>query len=69
MRRGNVVALSLMADFIPWLSLLATGVMLHMAIGRTAVLSAALLISGAIVARYGTLQNKPLIAAYDEPGF
>jgi hypothetical protein len=67
MRLGNVVALSLMADFIPWLSLLSTGLILHIAIGRNTVFSAALLISGAMVARYGTLQKKALVEPYDEP--
>jgi drug/metabolite transporter (DMT)-like permease len=68
MRRGNVVVLSLFADLIPWLSLVSTSLMLHIAIGRTAVFSAVLLVSGAMIARYGTLQKDPLVAAYEEPG-
>jgi drug/metabolite transporter (DMT)-like permease len=68
MRRGNMVVLSLFADVIPWLSLISSNVMLHIAIGRAAVFSAVLLVAGAILARYGTLQKKPVVAAYEEPG-
>jgi drug/metabolite transporter (DMT)-like permease len=68
MRQGNVVVLSLFADLIPWLSLAATNLMLHIDIGRNAVFSAGVLVLGATLARYGTLQKMPLFAAYDELG-
>jgi drug/metabolite transporter (DMT)-like permease len=68
MRQGNVVVLSLLADLIPWLSLGFTSLMLHVGIGRNAVLSAVFLVLGAMIARYGTSQNLPPVAAYDEPG-
>jgi len=68
MRKGNVVVLSLLADLIPWLALVTTSLMLHVAIGRKAVSSAVLLVLGAMMARYGTLQNDPVPAAYEEPG-
>lgn len=69
MQRGNVVMLSLFADLIPWLSLLSASLMLHVAIGHRALFSAVVLVSGAMIARYGTLQKTPLVAAYEEPGF
>jgi drug/metabolite transporter (DMT)-like permease len=68
MRQGNVVVLSLMADFIPWLSLVSANLMLHVAIGGGVMVSAVVLVMGAMIARYGTLQPRPLVAAYEEPG-
>ncbi|HWZ52334.1 MAG TPA: hypothetical protein VNW54_12810 [Granulicella sp.] len=68
MRQGNVVVLSLFADLIPWLSLGATNLMLHIDLGRNAVFSAGVLVLGATLARYGTLQKMPVLAAYEEPG-
>ena len=68
MRQGNVVVLSLFADLIPWLSLAATSLMLHIAIGRNAVFSAGVLVLGATLARYGTLQKTPALAVYEEVG-
>jgi len=67
MRKGNVVALSLIADLIPWLSLASTSVMLHIAIGSKAAVSAVFLVMGAMVARYGTQQKNFVVAAYEEP--
>ena len=54
MRLGNVVVISLFADFIPWLSLLVAHVLLTIKIGRPTVLSALMLVVGAIATRYGT---------------
>lgn len=68
MRQGNVVILSLLADLIPWLSLVSANLMLHIAIGRGAVFSAVLLVSGAIIARYGTMQKELVVPAYEELG-
>jgi drug/metabolite transporter (DMT)-like permease len=67
MRKGNIVLLSLFADLIPWLSLASTSLMLHISIGSKAVASAVVLVIGAMIARYGTLRKKPLLAAYEEP--
>jgi drug/metabolite transporter (DMT)-like permease len=68
MRKGNIVVLSLLADLIPWISLVSASLMLHVAIGRTVVFSAVVLVLGAMTARYGTLQKRPAVAAYEEPG-
>jgi drug/metabolite transporter (DMT)-like permease len=69
MQKGNIVALSLLADLIPWISLVSASLMLHIAIGRTVVFSAVVLVLGAMIARYGTLQKRAVVAAYEEPGF
>lgn len=56
-RKGNLVTLSLAADFIPWLSLLATAALLGVDIqGHTAV-SAFILVTGAVTARLGTIPS------------
>ena len=47
--------LSLCADFIPWLSLAAANIMIGADIGLTTVVSAILLVFGAMITRYGTL--------------
>jgi drug/metabolite transporter (DMT)-like permease len=71
MRRGNVVLLSLFADFTLWLSLIAAHFILGIAIGQKTILSAICLVIGAITTRYSTLaktqkqkitQNPPTIA-------
>lgn len=59
MRQGNVVALSLCADFIPWLSLTAAWVLLDTRITTTTIISAVTLVAGAILTRYGTLRKRP----------
>lgn len=68
MREGNVVVLSLFADLTPWLSLASASLMLHIAIGSKAVFSAVVLVLGAMIVRYGTLQARPVVAAFEEPG-
>lgn len=68
MRKGSVVVLSLLADLIPWLSLVSASLMLHVTIGHEAVLSAVVLVAGAMIVRYGTLQKIPVAVAYDQPG-
>jgi drug/metabolite transporter (DMT)-like permease len=55
MRKGNVVILSLFADFIPWLSLIFAALILKVEIGPKTILSAILLVLGAMITRYGTL--------------
>ncbi len=55
MRRGNVVVLSLFADFIPWISLAAAHILLGVEVGVSTVISAVALVCGAMVTRYGTL--------------
>ncbi len=68
MRQGNVVVLSLLADLIPWFSLAVTNLMLRIDIGRNAVFSAGVLVLGATLARYGTLQKAPVLGVYEEVG-
>lgn len=58
MRKGNIVFLSLCADFLPWLSLALAWVLLDAEIGMKTVLSGILLVAGAIMTRYGTLAKK-----------
>jgi drug/metabolite transporter (DMT)-like permease len=57
-RRGSVVTLSLLADFIPWLSLAVTSFLLSVPIGLSTKISAGVLVVGALVARLGTLERK-----------
>lgn len=57
MRQGNIVLLSLGADFIPFMSLAATSLLIGVDItGRTVVATAALVI-GAMLVRYSTLRR------------
>jgi drug/metabolite transporter (DMT)-like permease len=67
MRHGNVVALSLCADFIPWLSLLAAHLMLGVSIENKTAFSAILLVIGATITRYGTLKKKFIIDKNELP--
>jgi len=60
-RYGSIVVLSLMSDFIPWLSLLTASLLLGVDIGQKTVISAISLVTGAIITRYGTLLKKPKI--------
>jgi drug/metabolite transporter (DMT)-like permease len=62
-RRGNIVILSLGADFIPWLSLFTFSVMFHTEIETRTVLAAVLLVAGAMITRYGTLPKRARFAA------
>lgn len=57
-RHGSIVILSLMSDFIPWLSLITTNLLLSIAIGPKTVISVITLVAGAIITRYGTLAKK-----------
>lgn len=59
MRKGNIVVLSLGADFIPWLSLLAMQVLLNINIEHKTMISALLLVAGAIMVRYGATLTTP----------
>lgn len=56
MRKGSVVVLSLAADLIPWISLCAAWIILDVDIGYKTVISAAFLVLGATITRYGTLR-------------
>ncbi len=56
-RLGNIVVVSLCADFIPWLSLAAAAILLGVPLSLRTVCTAALLVIGAILTRYGTLQG------------
>jgi len=68
MSAGNVVLLSLLADLIPWLSLITASVMLHVSIPAKAVVAAVVLVAGAMAIRMGTTQ-RPTPAAFEEPAF
>ena len=57
-RRGNVVTLSLLADFIPWLSLAATSILLGVSIELITKVSAFILVFGALTTRIGTLERE-----------
>lgn len=61
MRKGNVVILSLFADFIPWISLFTATFVLDITLSSSTLLSAALLVLGGMITRYGTLNipNQP----------
>jgi len=52
---GNIVALSLCADFIPWLSLISAHFILQTEITTTTMIAAFTLVVGAMITRYGTL--------------
>lgn len=54
MRHGNLVILSLMADSIPWISLVAARLLLGVGLDSVTVVSAFALVAGAVVTRYGT---------------
>lgn len=56
-RKGNVVSLSLLADFIPWLSLAATSLVLGVTIDPMTKASAGILVVGALTARLGTIER------------
>lgn len=56
LRKGNVVKLSLLADFIPWLSLLYLAIFLKLNLETSTIITAILLVIGAIIARWGTQQ-------------
>jgi drug/metabolite transporter (DMT)-like permease len=58
MRLGNIVVLSLIADFIPFVSLVASHFMLGVDIGNRTIFSAVFLVSGAMVTRYATVAGK-----------
>lgn len=57
-RRGNMVVLTLFADTIPWISLLATSAIMRVPVQARTVCSALLLGAGAFITRYGTTQAK-----------
>jgi len=60
MRKGNVVLLSLGADFIPWLSLASATFIIEVSISTITCISAATLVAGAMITRYGTLQKRTI---------
>ena len=55
MRNGNVIYLSLGADFIPWISLIVTAFLVGVTIPVITIYAAVALVIGAMVTRYGTL--------------
>ncbi len=58
MRKGNVVVLSLFADFIPWLSLFSAHLLVSVNIGIDTITSAVVLVIGAMITRAGTAAGK-----------
>ena len=69
LRRGNVVVLSLGADFIPWISLAVAALLLGAPLTTRTGLSVAVLVGGAMVTRYGTrsVVVPPAVAASGTP--
>ncbi len=61
MRKGSVVGLSLMADFIPWLSLFFTWLLVGVTIESKTIVSAIALVFGAILTRFGTLPARTTV--------
>ncbi|HMO18778.1 MAG TPA: EamA family transporter [Oligoflexia bacterium] len=59
-RKGNIVILSLFADFIPWLSLFFISLLLAIPLENKTILSAFILVVGAIITRAGTLQKNKI---------
>lgn len=55
--KGNIVVVSLFADFIPWISLLATSIIHKIPIGSTTIISAFSLVVGALITRYATVSK------------
>ncbi len=57
-RKGNIVILSLCADFIPWLSLISATILLGVKIEYHTIISAICLVFGGLITRLGTLPRK-----------
>jgi drug/metabolite transporter (DMT)-like permease len=55
MRNGKVVVISLMADFIPWISLIATALLLQATIEPRTEIAALALVAGAMLTRWSTV--------------
>lgn len=51
-RRGNIMMLSLLGDGIPWLSLFILHLYLDVEIGLRSIISAILIVTGALISRY-----------------
>ena len=60
-RKGNIVLLSLCADFVPWISLATAWLLLDADITLKTAMAGAMLVIGAIITRYGTLIKNPTI--------
>ena len=54
-RHGNIVVLSLVADFIPWLSLISAHLFLGAEITISTMIAAVTLVAGAMITRFGTM--------------
>lgn len=57
-RSGNLPMLSLVCDFIPWVALTVTALYLGIELGSQTVLSALLIVVGAVVSRFALLPHK-----------
>jgi drug/metabolite transporter (DMT)-like permease len=68
-RLGNIILLTLLADTMPWASLTATRLYLSIQIGPETWLSAAVIVAGALLARYSLLTGaqKPRDGVAGEP--
>ena len=56
MRHGDVVVLSLLADFIPWISLTVTALALGVTVSGRTMITAGVLVAGALITRKGTIR-------------
>ena len=62
-RQGNIALLSLLADFIPWVSLTLTAVYLNVDIGICTWISALLIVLGAAISRISLKVRQPQVMA------
>lgn len=58
MRKGNVVALSLIADTLPWISLTFSKVYLGVGITRETWIAAVMIVAGAVISRFALRQSR-----------
>lgn len=54
-RRGNLPLLSLVCDFIPWIALTLTALYLEIQLGEATIISAVLIVCGAVISRLSLL--------------
>jgi drug/metabolite transporter (DMT)-like permease len=52
--KGNLVIVSLLADFIPWISILGAAMIVGSELSRDTIISAIILVIGAIITRFST---------------
>jgi drug/metabolite transporter (DMT)-like permease len=58
LRKGNIFSLTLLADFIPWMSLAAVSLLLGVELNWRTLMSALLLVAGAVIARLSAMRRE-----------